>query len=217
MMPGRSTRPEAAETRFEVPPPRELADFAQVFCPAGTSLDRALTHLLRHGGPARRVEIDDRGWASLDSVTRELGRALRLSRREAASGIAALVASQPSPRFEICARRIRALYGHSLPGVVAATPAPPPVRLLHGTSLGAEPKIRAEGLRAVRRSYVHLSSDLGYALAVARAHGPGWLILRIDSREAAARGVAFLTTAGHVWLAEAIPPEFIDPRPVARG
>jgi RNA:NAD 2'-phosphotransferase (TPT1/KptA family) len=67
------------------------------------------------------------------------------------------------------------------------------------------------------RTYVHLTSDLGYAMQVARAAGDSWVVLRVRAAEAERAGVSFLTAAGHVWLSGAIGPEFIDTLPVAQG
>jgi putative RNA 2'-phosphotransferase len=131
--------------------------------------------------------------------------------------VISLVRSQHLERFEIVRGRIRALYGHTLPGVVAARPAQPPTRLFHGTAAEHESRIREEGLLPMRRGYVHLTSDLGYALQVARACEAPWYVLRVRATDAAESGVEFLTTAGHVWLASAIRPDFLDPLPVARG
>lgn len=112
---------------------------------------------------------------------------------------------------------IRALYGHTLVGVAAAVTARPPLRLFHGTGAGLERSIREGGLRGMGRGFVHLTSDLGYAVHVARGVGSEWVVLRVRSDAAALAGMTFLTTAGHVWLAAHVPPEFIDPLAVARG
>ena len=173
--------------------------------------------LLRHGGPARGVKVDPDGWATLKEV---VGALRTMNRRlSAATGdaVVSLVRSQELERFEIVRGRIRALYGHTLPGVVAARPAKPPTRLFHGTAAENESRIREEGLLPMRRGYVHLTSDLGYALQVARACGSSWIVVRVRATDAAGSGVEFLTTAGHVWLASAIRPDFLDPLRVAQG
>lgn len=195
----------------------DAADFATGLQVDEPSLIGALAFLLRHGGPARGVEVGAEGWASLNDVTRAVRMMGRRSRAFGVRNIEALVQAQELERFEIRRGRIRALYGHTLPGVVAARSASPPTRLFHGTSAEAEARIREHGLSPMRRGHVHFTSDLGYAVSVARASGGSWIVLRVRSAEAARSGVEFLTTAGHVWLAGEIRPEFLDPLTVARG
>jgi putative RNA 2'-phosphotransferase len=215
------TTPEAARGEDRTGPPDwtppEVADFARDLESGGPPLVRTLAFLLRHGGPAHGVAVDAEGWAELAAVVRALGSKSRPFRGLRKGQIEELVRGQELERFELRRERIRALYGHTLPGVVAASPAAAPPRLLHGTSADAEPVIRREGLRPMGRAHVHLTSDLGYALQVARAAGASWVVLRVRSAEAEGAGTRFLTTAGHVWLSGAMGPEFIDPIPVARG
>jgi putative RNA 2'-phosphotransferase len=179
-------------------------------------LVRRLAFLLRHGGPARGLAIDAEGWADLSQVARRLGK-IAGQRKATTADVLAALRGREGERFESARGRIRALYGHSIPGVIAARPAAPPTRLFHGTSSDAESIVRVDGLRPMGREHVHLSSDLGYAASIARSHGPRWLVLRVHAQTASAAGVTFLMTAGHVWLAGMIRPEFIDQLPVARG
>jgi putative RNA 2'-phosphotransferase len=194
-----------------------VVEFARLIERDDPSLVGGLAFLLRHGGPARGVTVDPEGWAALQDVVRALRKMNRQLNATTGSAVVSVVRSQESERFEIAQGRIRALYGHTLPGVVAARPAIPPTRLFHGTAAENEPRIREEGILPMRRGYVHLTSDLGYALQVARACGKSWIVLRLRATDAADSGVEFLTTAGHVWLASAIRPDFLDSIPVARG
>ena len=59
-----------------------------------------------------------------------------------ASDIAELIAASPKRRHEMADGRIRALYGHSVPGKLDRTPSMPPERLHHGTSPKALESIR---------------------------------------------------------------------------
>ncbi|PWU79799.1 MAG: hypothetical protein DLM72_15360 [Candidatus Nitrosopolaris wilkensis] len=67
-----------------------------------------------------------------------------------------------------CRCRIRALYGHPLPGKVFKVPVEPPTILFHATSSNLIKQIKDEGLRSMRRQYVHLSTDQQTALQVAK-------------------------------------------------
>jgi len=59
--------------------------------------------------------------------------------------VEAMGAGASKQRHEIQDGRIRAIYGHSLPGRVELVPATPPVELFHGTSPTAAEMIRVEG------------------------------------------------------------------------
>lgn len=193
------------------------AGFAQELASADEPLVRALTFLLRHGGAAHGVPVDSDGWARLPDVARALRSRCRRPRRIGVGRIEDLLRAWQDGRFEVRRGSVRALYGHTLPGVVAARPASAPTHLFHGTNAGAQPGIRRDGLSPMLRGHVHLTSNLGYAVQVASAAGLSWVVLRVRSAEAEAAGVGFLGTAGHVWLSGAIAPEFLDPIPVARG
>ncbi len=57
-------------------------------------------------------------------------------------------------RYETAGGRIRALYGHSLPGKLVCTPATPPAELFHGTCIYrsiAIPRTRSGGARRATR------------------------------------------------------------------
>jgi putative RNA 2'-phosphotransferase len=110
--------------------------------------------------------------------------------------------------------RIRALYGHSISRRIARPPADPPAWLFHGTSARAAEAIRREGLRSMGRQWVHLSTDEETARAVARRRPGPWVILRIDARGARQSGVAFYRGNQQVWLADAIPPSFVQIPPL---
>ena len=80
--------------------------------------------------------------------------------------LAEMIRASSKQRHEMVNGRIRALYGHSLPGKLHRTPAAPPVQLFHGTAPATEPKIRQDGLLPMGRQYVHLSLDRDTAVAV---------------------------------------------------
>jgi putative RNA 2'-phosphotransferase len=55
--------------------------------------------------------------------------------------------------------RIRALYGHSVPGKLELAASAPPARLYQGTSPQALGAIRQADLQPMARQYVHLSNN----------------------------------------------------------
>jgi putative RNA 2'-phosphotransferase len=122
---------------------------------------------------------------------------------------AEVIRSSAKKRYEMADGRIRALYGHSVPGKLSRTAAQPPDRLFHGTSPGALDAIRRAGLQPMARQYVHLSPERTDAVAVGRRKHPQPVILLIDAVAAAEAGIRFYAGNDKVWLADEVPWRFI--------
>src|SRR5204863_122626 len=60
--------------------------------------------------------------------------------------LAEMIGGSSKQRHEMAGGRIRALYGHSLPGKLRRMPATPPAELFHGTAPETVQKIRKSGL-----------------------------------------------------------------------
>ena len=172
-------------------------------------LSKALSHALRHEPWLYELELDDEGWASLDAV---LG-ALRVGRTEWAelsrADLERTIDSSPKRRHEVAGDRIRALYGHSLPGKLRRKRAPPPAVLFHGTSPDAANAIMLGGLRPMSRQYVHLSVDTAMAHEVGRRKSMTPALIQIDARAAHEAGVAFYEGNEKVWLTDVVPACFM--------
>lgn len=173
-------------------------------------LSRTISHALRHGPWLYELELDDEGWVPI----KELLDALRIEKIEWSSltetDLVQMIARSDKQRHEIHHGKIRALYGHSVPGKLLKELAVPPEMLYHGTSPKAAHAIRAEGLSPMSRRYVHLSVDIetAYKVGIRKANAP--VILMIRAREAYEDAIAFYRGNDIVWLADEVPPEFID-------
>lgn len=124
--------------------------------------------------------------------------------------IEAMMAAADKQRYELEGGRIRAVYGHSLPGRLARLPAAPPVLLYHGTPPRAATRILEEGLKPMGRQYVHLSVDRETAGEVGRRRDPAPVILRVASAAAHDAGVVFYAGNDRVWLADFVPAAYIS-------
>jgi putative RNA 2'-phosphotransferase len=60
------------------------------------------------------------------------------------------------------------------------------------------------------RQYVHLSSDRETAMAVGKRKSPDPKILLVAAQRASGEGIAFYSGNEKVWLADQVPPEYID-------
>jgi putative RNA 2'-phosphotransferase len=173
---------------------------------------RTLLYALRHAPAEFGLALDAAGWVAVD----ELLLAVRVNRpvcaRLTAVQLAALLAHDPG-RFELCDGRVRARYGHSTPRTSLGAPAAPPDVLFHGLPLATLAAVMRDGLRPMGRTHVHLTSDAEYAGRVAACRGEG-TVLPVLARQAHTNGVRFHPAGPHVWLADPVPPRFLQPSAV---
>lgn len=177
-------------------------------------LSRTISHALRHAPWLYELELDDEGWVSVEALLDALRRHRRDWRRLTRDDLTRMMEASSKRRFELApdragGGRIRALYGHSLPGKLQRTPAAPPDVLFHGTAPDVFGEIEAEGLKPMSRQYVHLSVDKPTALEVGRRKAPRPVILTIRAADAHGDGIAFYQGNEHVWLADHVPPRYI--------
>jgi len=175
-----------------------------------SDLSRAVSHALRHEPWLYELELDDEGWAPIEQLLaalREKGGAWKAVDR---ADLDRMLTAVTKHRHEIDGERIRALYGHSLPGRVQKHAAVPPARLFHGTAPATWTMIEVDGLSPMGRQFVHLSVDRETAEAVGLRKSARPVVLAVDAAAASAAGVAFYAGNDLVWLADGIPSRFID-------
>ena len=172
-------------------------------------LSKTVSHALRHEPWLYELELDENGWVSIElllvSLRREREEWIDLSE----SDLVNMIASSNKKRHEIQNDKIRAVYGHSLPGKLLKQWTEPPEILYHGTSINSANKIRSEGLKPMSRQYVHLSTDIEMAKQVGLRKTEQPVILEIMSKEAHKTGVKFYKGNDYVWLTDFILPKFI--------
>lgn len=175
-------------------------------------LSKAISRALRHEPWLYELELDEEDWATIGAVVEALtnrgGRWAGVSRKM----IEEMVTSSERKRHEIAGDRIRAIYGHSLPGKLKREPASPPEHLYHGTSRKALVVIRGKGLQPMGRQYVHLSVDEETAIEVGRRKTWKPVLLVVQARRAHEAGVGFYLGNENVWLADEVPAEFLSER-----
>lgn len=174
-----------------------------------TRLSKTIAHALRHKPEEYGLKLDAEGWVTVDALLEALqhhGFRQPISRAE----IEEIIATSEKQRFEIQDNKIRAFYGHSTTEKIEKEPAVPPITLYHGTSPEAAKVILREGLRSMKRQYVHLSTDTQTARKVALRHTRQPVILSVAARQAHEQGIAFYLGNEDIWLADPIPPTFIS-------
>lgn len=175
-------------------------------------LSKFLALILRHQPERFGLHLDHEGWASLSEVM-EVLRGLPNFRWVTRADVLEIVehgSGDEKRRFEVAGDRIRARYGHTVSLAPRYPPCTPPPVLYHGTSPRALKHIRAEGLRPMRRQYVHLSADPATAARVGARHAPQPVVLTVRAAEAAAAGIPFYRADEDLYLSGPIPPEFLE-------
>ena len=162
---------------------------------------KKLSWLLRHGAGEKGLAMSADGWAAIEDVLVQLA----IDRET----LDRAVERNDKNRLQVDGSLIRACQGHSLAGMPVTLQAlenswqrvHPTASLWHGTTPAAVPAIRRDGLRAGRRTHVHLApspdSHVGKRFTAA-------VLLRIDPTEL----VVFEAPNG-VLLTRQVPPDAI--------
>jgi putative RNA 2'-phosphotransferase len=173
-------------------------------------LSKFLAVLLRHEPDKFGLKLDDEGFVETDLVWEQVTR--RYPGRYTYEDLLTVVEGDASgkKRYEIQGLRIRALFGHSTAQKISYPPVEPPEILYHGTTREALSTIRTEGLKSQSRQYVHLAIGKLRAETVAQRHGGKPVLLSVRAGAAHRAGIIFHNPEPEHYLAEAIPPEFIE-------
>lgn len=172
-------------------------------------LSRLVSHALRHEPWVYELELDESGWVSVDELLDAVHRIGLSWEHVSQQDLVDMISSSSKRRHEIKGEKIRALYGHSLPGRIMKIEAAPPELLFHGTAPAALDAILTEGLRPMDRQYVHLSVDVATAEQVGRRKSHTPVILGVRAAAARESGLRFWRGNDMVWLSEFVPAEFI--------
>lgn len=175
-----------------------------------TRLSKAMAHALRHAPERYGLTLDPAGWAEVDALLTALRARHPAWHELTRADLRRAIAAADKQRFEMNDSRIRALYGHTTAQRIEKRPSPPPERLFHGTAAHTVGRIQREGLCPMARHYVHLSEDAATAHEVGQRHSKEVVILVVRAGEAYRAGVCFYHGNQSTWLADAVPPEFID-------
>lgn len=173
-----------------------------------TGISKFLSLVLRHDPAAIGVQLDTGGWVEIEVLLRQCGAHGRTLSR---SMLEEIVATSPKRRFALSddGLRTRASQGHSIEVDLGYAQATPPEVLFHGTVATFIESIRARGLDRMKRHHVHLSADDETARAVGGRRGKP-VVLRVLSGRMHRDGHSFFLSTNGVWLAEAVPPAYIE-------
>jgi putative RNA 2'-phosphotransferase len=124
--------------------------------------------------------------------------------------IKTIVETNDKQRFIISddGKKIRANQGHSIQIDLELENKIPPDILYHGTASRFIDSIMKDGLKSMRRQYVHLSINEETAIKVGKRHGTP-VVLYIDTKKMHEEGYKFYLSENKIWLVEKVPRKYI--------
>ena len=174
-------------------------------------LSKEISYALRHAPWEYELELDEEGFVPVEQLLHALNEGGNYvdDRPVTKEDLEEIIRTSDKKRHEIVGDRIRALYGHSVPQAIKKEIGTPPDILYHGTNEFCVEAIAKKGLLPMGRQYVHMSVDTDMAKAVAKRRKGLTVILQIDTVKAREAGVEFYIGNDRVWLAKAVPAEFL--------
>ena len=175
------------------------------------SLSKYLSYLLRHHPEALKLKMDKQGWVSVNELLSKINAEGHYS--ISLEELKEVVDKNDKKRFALRENNwglfIRATQGHSLASVdMKYSPVKPPNVLYHGTAYRFVDSIQKKGILAMKRQYVHLSTDYDTAVSVGIRHGKV-KVLMIDAEKMYNDGVEFYKSENGIWLTKFVDKKYI--------
>lgn len=170
-------------------------------------IGRLMSVVLRHRPETIGIALDEHGWAKvpelIDGIKKQYPFNIWM--------LEEIVRTDSKQRYSFNKDKtlIRANQGHSIQVDVELETAEPPKYLYHGTAEKSKDKIDREGIKPMKRLYVHLSKDIETAVEVGRRHGKP-IVYVVDTGRMHADGHVFYKSVNGVWLTKYVPVEYLS-------
>ena len=169
-------------------------------------LTRSLAYMLRHQPDEFDLEVDRYGWAELGEVVRALTERVGSPIEE--DDVHEALAAADRPRYELKDGKIRALYGHSIE-VDPGDSDEPPDELFAVVRGRDVPNVERDGLKSVRRTFIHLSLTKDEAREAGRRLARRYAVVTVMAADAWEDGVDFYDRTS-IFLSEDVPTDYIE-------
>ena len=168
------------------------------------AVSKYVSYLLRHN--PENLKMDNEGFVRICDLLKNLRKRYDVDERF----VREVVEKGDRRRFQIVGDKIRAIYGHTI-DVKMKYPLDENVRFLyHGTPKRSASIILREGLKPMKRGWVHLSATTEIARDVGKRRTTKPIILVVDAEKARREGIKFYKATDQVYLSEEIPSKFIQ-------
>lgn len=173
-------------------------------------LSKEISYVLRHHPEKYNLSMDNLGFVDINSLLAGLNNTSKFNQVITRSDLVDMIKSLDKERFEIKDERVRALYGHTIPLLIKKVEIIPPDILYHGTTESAYQKIKIEGIKRMRRQYVHLAKEINVAISIGKRRTAEPIVLRIDAAKAYSEGVRFYDGGDDIYLVDYVDPKYIS-------
>ena len=169
-------------------------------------VSRLMAYILRHSPEEFGLEPDSKGFVPLEELVKALKSIYPDVTKEF---VCEIVEKDPKGRYEIRNGKIRARYGHSFPVSLNHKEDLDSRILYHGTPRRNLPSILREGLKPMKRQFVHLTTSKSEAIETGRRHGRDVVLLIIDADCLRRKGLKIYRAGKKVRIVDRVPPECI--------
>ncbi|MDN5320511.1 MAG: putative 2-phosphotransferase [Thermococcaceae archaeon] len=171
-----------------------------------TKISKLMSYILRHAPWEFDVEVDEEGFASIEEVVRAVKKSYPWVKKE---HILWIVENDPKGRFEIRGDKIRARYGHSFDVSLDHEEDVEVKVLYHGTPRRNLKNILREGIKSMKRKFVHLTTSKEEAYETGRRYGRDVVIIFVDAECLRKKGYKIYKAGKNVRIVKFVPPECI--------
>ncbi|AFK21703.1 RNA 2'-phosphotransferase [Pyrococcus sp. ST04] len=169
-------------------------------------VSKLMAYILRHGPWDFGLNPDEEGFVEI----KDLVNALRTHYPWVTEDfVREIVQKDEKGRYEIRGSKIRARYGHSYPVLLNHEEDRESKVLYHGTLRRNLKSILREGLKPMKRQFVHLSTTYDDAYLTGRRHGSDVVVLLIDAECLRRKGYQVYKAGRRVRIVRHVPPECI--------
>ncbi|CAD5244962.1 RNA 2'-phosphotransferase [Thermococcus camini] len=174
--------------------------------PSRVKVSKLMAYILRHSPEEFGLKPDMEGFVPLDDLVRALQ---RIYPDVTGDFVREIVENDAKGRYEIKGDKIRARYGHSFEVKLNHGEDTETKILYHGTPRRNLERILREGLKPMKRQFVHLTTSKIEALETGRRHGKDVVLLIIDAECLRRNGLKVYKAGRNVRIAKRVPPECI--------
>lgn len=173
------------------------------------NLGKTTAGILRHFPDKYGLDIDDRGWVSLEHYVKALRNRQKRFHWLRQYHVKALVSTDRKGRYQLEDRYIRATYGHSIEIDLDLPSEDIPDTLFVPTTEKEAELLLEGGIKPSDRTYVHLSGNYESAVEAGSVRSDEPVILEVDAEQALENGVNIMLAGKQVYISKEIEPKYL--------